>query len=155
MSWTSSTGHFQSQEMEGAGQNPSLSARHPPLAQQQSERTRSGDSKANLEASAAKRGHPPPAPPGLPSHPSGRFRNSNCRARSKKVWGLGTFFFFFEGLAGVTPLRLLQCWIPAAGKRQECTCHLLQQRVLRWSCNVKLRPRSWGGGKEGEKEKKK
>lgn len=36
---------------------------------------------------------PPPAPQGLPSHPSGRFSNSNCGARSRKVWGLGTFFF--------------------------------------------------------------
>lgn len=63
-------------------------------------------------------------------------------------------FFSVEGLAGVTPLRLLQCWIPAAGKRQECTCHLLQQRVLRGSCNVKLRPRSWGGRKKGGKRKK-
>lgn len=62
VSWTGSTGHFQRQEMQGAGQNPSFSARHPPLAQQQAERTASGDSKANLEASAAKRGHPPTSP---------------------------------------------------------------------------------------------
>lgn len=138
---------------ELARSSPSLQGTHPWLssrASTQDEETAKPIWKPVLPKGAI----PPPAPQGLPSHPSGRFSNSNCGARSRKVWGLGTSFFV-EGLAGVTPLRLLQCWIPAAGKRQECTCHLLQQRVLRGSCNVKLCPRSWGGRKKGGKKTKK
>lgn len=156
VSWTGSTGHFQRQQMEGAGQNPSLSARHPPLAQQQSKHTGSGDSKANFEATAAKRGHIPTSPSSPPGPSVIQVEDLATLTAGQDPGKFGAWvLFFFERLAGVTPLRLLHCWIPAAGKRQECTCHLLQQRVLGWSCNVKLRPRSWGGGKNGEREKRK